>query len=680
MQPTPRAPWIFSLLLIACQSAPAPLTVIATSEHAPLLDAAMEFVALPGWIKEVSANPEDAVARRSGLRIALVEDSSCAECFTLERKADQVVIRGGAPLGLQYGLYALLEETGYRFHHPWRAHEPSTVALPTTSPAFDVRQAPEIARRGLHLHTLHPIEAMFDFLVPSEKHLEGARRTIDFVVKNRGNFVEWYVLSDSASDPAWKEHTRKILAYAHQRGVKVGLSAQLFGKASLQKSFVLFDVDPPADPKPLLRERLKLLLEGLPVDRLNLTFGEFFGADPEVFVSTINEVSAVLLEVAPAAEMTTTVHVGNYDGLRVTYRGEPLFYYFLVKHADPRIVPLVHTVMFYNLVDSAGGAYLHPDFAEHRAFLFERMRAGKKVGYYPESAYWVCFDNSVPLYMRSRYVDLKRIADEAAAGGFPGLSEHNLFSSGWEWGYWQTDVATLRMNWALPKKWSDPLAFAFAPWGEKGAKAVEQLTLLGEAQHRGLIEQQLAPYLAGTDQLISVGESRGLVSVPLRPSFEKIAAFTAVERAAFDTNVLTPLAELSQKTDAVEAAINALALDAEDPFLAEMIESVQVTALRTRFVLQLFRTARNFGADGTDDGGIAKAEALLVTAKAAIASRHRKMLHPDPKSLVNEAPNPTLYQYGYLREAASACYWRRELAEVRNLVRKLGEAVPGCVL
>ena len=679
-----RAPLALTCLLLACQSVPAPLTILVTAEQEPLLDAAMEFVSVPGWTKELTALPGQALGGRSGLRVAWIADPACTECFELQRSGDQVVVKGGSPLGLQYGLYALFEELGFRFHHPWRTHEPATVKLPASSPGFDVPQAPQIERRGLHLHTLHPIEAMFDFLVPGQRHLEGARRTIDFVVKNRGNFVEWYVLADSASDPEWKAHTKKIIDYAHQRGVKVGLSAQLFGKASLQKSFVLFDVDPPADPRPVLRGRLKLLLDGLAVDRVNLTFGEFFGADPEVFVSTIDAVNEVLVQVAPTAEMTTTVHVGNYPGLRVTYRNEPLFYYFLVKFADPRIVPLVHTVMFFNLVDSAGGAYLHQDFSEHREFLFERMRTGKKVGYYPESAYWVCFDNSVPLYLpvyiRSRFADLKRISDEATAGGFPGLYEHNLFSSGWEWGYWQTDIATLRMNWKLPEKWSDPLDFAFAPWGESGAKAVAQLTALGEAQHRGLIEGKLAAYLAGTDQLIAVGEARGLVSVPLRPSFEKIAAFTAAERASFDAGVLARLEKLSAETDAVETAITALALDAEDPFLAEILDSVQVTALRTRFVLELFRAARNFGADGKDDGGITRAAALLVTAKTAIGKRHRNMLHPDPQSLVNEGPNPTLYQYGYLREAGSACYWRRELAEVRNVILKTGENVPGCVL
>ena len=49
--------------------------------------------------------------------------------------------------------------------------------------------------------------------------------------------------------------------------------------------------------------------------------------------------------------------------------GENLIYYFLVKFADPAIIPDIHTVMFYNLFETAGGAYHHEDFAEHRAYL-----------------------------------------------------------------------------------------------------------------------------------------------------------------------------------------------------------------------------------------------------------------------------------------------------------------------
>ncbi len=64
---------------------------------------------------------------------------------------------------------------------------------------------------------------------------------------------------------------------------------------------------------------------------------------------------------------------------------------------------------------------------------------------------------------------------------------------------------------------------------------------------------------------------------------------------------------------------------------------------------------------------IMKAQAELEAAKL-VTSRRRKGLHdPDVKPLVRNTPNATFYQYGYLREADTLCFWERELAQVRRL-------------
>jgi hypothetical protein len=66
-------------------------------------------------------------------------------------------------------------------------------------------------------------------------------------------------------------------------------------------------------------------------------------------------------------------------------------------------------------VEDAGGAYAHDTFDEHRAFLEENLAAGETVGYFPETAFWVAFDNSgptyLPLYVRSRWTDLAAFRD-----------------------------------------------------------------------------------------------------------------------------------------------------------------------------------------------------------------------------------------------------------------------------
>src|SRR5262249_19010697 len=153
---------------------------------------------------------------------------------------------------------------------------------------------------------------------------------------------------------------------------------------------------------------LPIITEATPFDVYDLSFGEFFDADPSKFIDAVNEVAKQLRARAPSAEMHALVHVGATQ--RVQFMGQNLIYYFLVKFADPAIVPDIHSVMYYDLFEDAGGAYHHTDFSEHREYLRERMCAHQKVAYHPETAYWIAFDNSVPtlvpLYAHSRFLDL----------------------------------------------------------------------------------------------------------------------------------------------------------------------------------------------------------------------------------------------------------------------------------
>lgn len=75
----------------------------------------------------------------------------------------------------------------------------------------------------------------------------------------------------------------------------------------------------------------------------------------------------------------------------------------------------------------------------------------------------------LPLYWRSRWTDFSQIAAEAAENGYSPLDQHVLFSSGWEWGYWQTDVLTLRQGYAGFDDWRDGNAWLWAPVARRHA-------------------------------------------------------------------------------------------------------------------------------------------------------------------------------------------------------------------
>jgi len=644
-------PYILLALLCACGPKAEPgVTVITTSELAAVVEASLEF--LPGERRHVvAADPVAEQQRRGGTVIAVVPRTDCTDCYTLEGN----IVRGGAPLGAQYGLAHALEAQGFGFFHPWK----TSVGAPKSPESGDYQ--PEVdQRRGLHLHTLHPIEAYYDFWESGEANLEGAKRTIDFIVKNRGNYVQWLALDDILKGVDNKAHQAAIVAYAHMRGLKTGIGIQLFGKSNLQNAFDLIDEDP--DPGVEMRRRLHVLLDGVPHDNVNLSFGEFFGADPAVFVQRVEEAYAAIQEVAPGIEVSSPIHLGDQPSLKVTYMGETLLYYFLIKFARAPITPWVHTVMYYNLYEDAGGAYFHDDFRDHRAFIEGKLSAGQPVSYFPESAYWIAFDNTIPmylpLYMRSRWLDLKSLKPAGR------LRDHVLFSSGWEWGYWQTDAATLRMNYTLPDRWDAPIKQML------GEQAGELIYRLGEEQHDALIIKRLAAYLAGRDQIIDAGEALGIVSQPDRIQFDEIAA-----NPDFRARVFEPLKAHAAAVTAIDADRAALGLSNDDPFLAELNDAFEITARRARFVVLV-----NEAALDKNPAAIMKAQEELDAAKLVISRRRKAMHDPDVKPLIRNTPNATFYQYGYLREADTLCFWEREMAQVRFLVLQVSEPIPGCIL
>ena len=672
-----RVRWPVLALLAACAPTPEGITFVSAEPLAPLVQTSLEFLQDPR-VSHQGGGP----SMRTSITVTVERRDDCSECYRIDRDGQHFTVSGGVPLGVQYGIAHLLELHGYRFHHPWKTYlPPKYVEVDGSQLGRDF--APEVdEKRGLHLHTLHPTEAMHDFWVPSAKNLEGARRTIDFVVKNRGNLVSWYALDDiTAGGPtleAWRAHTQRILAYAKSRGVSTSVTLQLFGKSNLQQSFDLIDDDTVLDPVPELERRLHLLLDDAPFDFVSLSFGEFFRADPAKFVQMVDATYAALQRVRPRIGVTAVVHVGNSDTLRVEFQGTRQLYYFLVRYVNPAIVPWVHTVFYYNLYDDAGGAYQHDDFAEHRAFLEQKLKRQEPAGYYPESAYWVSWDNSVPtylpVYVKSRHLDLSRLK---LAGR---LRQHLLFSSGWEWGYWQTDVAGLRMAFTLPESWEAPLREQFAPFGPQGAALVEVVKKLGDLQYDALVSRRLGPFLAGRDELLETGKSRGILSQPDRRSFAELLAMSAGERQAFVGNVLEPFGDFSRQLTALEAELEGLQLPAENPYFAEVRDGVGVTAARARFVHLTYRAVVARAAGLPFDALVTDAEAELARAELIVSRRRKRLWDPDPLEILRNHDTPTVYDYGYLREADTLCFWKRERAQLRNTV--LGETVfvPPCVL
>ncbi|HUU03136.1 MAG TPA: hypothetical protein VM425_17010 [Myxococcota bacterium] len=297
--------------------------------------------------------------------------------------------------------------------------------------------------------------------------------------------------------------------------------------------------------------------------------------------------ASLIDELRPGTGVSASVHVGNFDNLRVDYQGENMLYYFLVKFV-PAVVPWVHTVMYYDLYEDAGGAYNYDEFTEHRQFLLDRLEKQEPVGYFPESAYWITFDDSVPqylpLYIRSRWLDLWQTRQQAQSP----LTEHILFSTGWEWGYWQNDYLTLRMNYELPDDWRQAIGELLEPLGKQGVQVAGTVVELVELQHEFLIEKRLAAYLAGVDFYIETGKHAGIISQPTRILIDEAAGLDAAEIADFRSQVIDPLDEFA---DGLEQLFEHLPADEElgSDWLREIRDGLEIDFLRARYVSSVYR-------------------------------------------------------------------------------------------
>jgi len=675
--------WLLAGALVGCHGAADVVALRVSEDQEAVFTDFVSFLDDDRVTLEVVRHPDHGLRRRSEA-VGLLLDLDCVGCYRVERVGDGLLVHAGDVLGAQYGVASVLEQAGWRFYHPFETLRPASVDLSAVAEDADTVR-PEQSIRGLQPHTLHPIEAMYALWEPSDEDLGDAERIMDWLVKNRGNQLQYpaldNILDNSIDRDAWAAHTAALLDYAHARGLRVGVGVQLFGGSNLQQAFDL--VEEPGDEAAMratMDSRLSVLLSPLPWDLVNLSFGEFSGQDPQTFVDGCDLAYDAMQEALPGVEVSTIVHVGNSPDLRVDYQGDTdLLYYFLVKYANPAMVPYVHTVMYYDLYEDAGLAYEHEDFSEHRAFLMDYLSRGEPVAYFPESAYWVAFDDSVPtwlpLYWRSRWTDLHEIAAEAAQDGYSPLDQHVLFSSGWEWGYWQTDVLTLRQGYAGFDDWREGNAWLWAPFGDAGEQMAEATSDLAEVQHDGLIDERLAAWMAGRDQIIDLGDGLGIHSQPDRPDLEEIAAYDADQATAFQASVVDGLSTLASGTRAVLDRMNDV--DIDNNWADEARDGAEVDALRAGFAAAITGGALDVGAGGDASAQIEAATAALASARIVVARRHAALHYPHPERILADIDNPTIYDYGYLTRADELCYWSRELALLEQLAGA-DVSVPGC--
>lgn len=662
---------------------------------------------------EIAALPE------GGYRIVAYDATGFANRLADDDDGATVVLLAGpSRLARQYAVYEALRRLGARFYHPEEEFLP---LLPAAQLRERAKTATVIARgaddyvpdfrfRGFTFHGAHPLESLESFSDGSFP-IDNAENTIDWIVKNRGETFRGAGRGVSSPENrarrvAELEDLRVLLGMTRGTGITLH-NVQQGGRPQID----------PSSPIPV-QEQIETLVEDTLANATDATqFGIHFGPtevsvtpDQET-VQWINWAGQKALELRPDLPVIINDHtsgsqpVDHFDDLGCppgTNSRGVCDYYDLAFHTDPRIGVSVHTVMLPPLRGPAF-VYNQVTFA-HKLCLMQRASAeGRPLEWFPESSWWLSYDNPVPvylpLYIAARHRDIELVTPLLENRGGT-LRRHKEFNSGHEWGYWQQDYAVGMWHWNVDVSLDDVLGEIADPlcdptvWPSSCTARDELIAVLGEvmdhqwAMFLDDVDYAGRPggrytYFSGEDPAEELSARAGFIFHPQPPTFGEVAAWSEEEADHFRATDLAALRDAAaayagwgERLRAVEPAVPAAGVH----WLAEVVDGVEINQLRADHVATLFEAMLALAAaqrSGADDPAAAaqplieRAAALMARAEEVIRRREAAYRYPaeqvyggglTPETAV---PNGTTYEYRVHTKTHLMTYWtiRQQRAE-----------------
>ncbi|CAE7241969.1 unnamed protein product [Symbiodinium natans] len=657
-----------------------------------------------------------------------------------------VVCAGRTKRAVGFAFYEFLQQLGFGFLHPLKPVIPE--ASEQSWQPLDIHETPRWSFRGTHYHTQHPLE-LTNFLngydaLGSTKSRESWREAwaawedyLEWMLAQKQNYLEWMLLADVRTKEADFETSserqarlRLIVNAAHDLGLEVGADVPLTLKQQHALNLLPKPTRSPTDNAAQVRQRVQWLLS-CGFDHLGTELGstEFTrGLDARELTHLLNETQEALgpRKLLVKNHCSTKQHAEGFRDPRPGKQDEPLNFNYLNYFADPKIVSMPHTVQAYSLTDPAP-TYGNANFSDLREWTGFLLQQGRPVVFYPETAYWVNYDISVPLFLAPTYAsDRLEDADtlDAMPAAAPMLGQLN-FESGWQWGYWLANSAQALVAWQRPQGLGGAFnrLFRFLPTSTRDA-LTELLVDFAAAQQQLLIEGRRADgtrttpapgagpgsatgiaYLQGSEGLSDLASlvARYLgegAPQPDRLHFMELwretppaslrllrllgeggsaEAFDGEglrqsRRAWFQEQLWPLLRETNATFHALAArfvALPAMQSPSHREVVQDLADSAQLLALRCSQVLALYEYAA-FCSPGECRSRLAAGRAAVRAAQAVVSARAAhlglEVLGGDAKRLVLEwsRPIPTAYAYGYLWAAQTLFYWRRDQAIVES--------------
>ncbi|MBX7080442.1 MAG: hypothetical protein K1X88_14690 [Nannocystaceae bacterium] len=660
-------------------------------------------------------------------RLAALGDSG----FVLEVDGEDdqraVAWLGGAtPLSRRYAAYELLRRLGVRFWHPEDEFVPElpreAIARRARTPTIvqrgrDGDPVPDFAWRSWSFHSQHPLEHLEAFS-DGGFPIDEAEHVNTWMVKNFGNRFRGAgrgVAGPGATAQRQDELEAMRTSLGFARGAGITLHNQQQG-ASAQ-------IDPTSDV-PVQHQIETLVASQLAATPDARWFGIHFG--PTEFTTTpdqetvqwIDWAAQAALAIDPSLEIEINNHITgsqpspHYDDLGCpngTNDQGRIDYYDLAFHSDARAGISVHTAMFYPL-EGPARVYAQQSFAHKLCLMQQASAAGRPLTWFPEGAWWLAFDNAVPvflpLYVQTRLRDLELLRPLLPRNGGT-LRGHRMFDTGQEWGYWQQDYAVGLASWNADLDataiWHDMLAPMCGPEDDEAGscaardEAVAIVTELAAHQAELFLTRVdargrpggLYTYFAGEDPADAIAADAGLEFRPVRPSLGSVARYDADELAALRDVDLAALAESLAVHQALEQRAATLLFADMPPggfhVFAEIADGVMIDRVRADQALHLYRAVaawRQAQLDGaTPEAAVAAADADLAEAAraldeaAAIIARREVSYRYAPAQTMGGGVTPetavangTTYPYRVFTKTHLLSYWHDRDDEARRVI------------
>ena len=562
--------------------------------------------------------------------------------------------------GLTFGIYGLMDEVlGFLFIHPKNTIVPNEVKWPNQ---LNYSSSPRFNKKGFHLHTQHPLELTEQLHNPDFPNAwVDVKEYIDWLVRNRQNYWEWCLLR-TVDMEKWQPHAKRMVDYSHERGLMIGVDISLH--MIQQRTFQLYKSWPKnwhSKEEQVKRSLADLFYANW--DFLNVEFStaEFIGGKEKLK----SRLKKTLIETARNKYNSNIMgrkHVVSEENMV----GEQADVFNATDSIDLFRGVGIHTVMMYSLQDSVAPVYENKNFDHiHKDMVLENKV--REVWFYPESAYWVTYDNSVPMlllpYLSGRLSDILLCEKE-------GIPNHLTFSSGWELGYWAVDWSIARWSWKgvfneeehvpKPMEWVKSLGYS--------EEVESNLNQHLELQKEYLLNKNLLQFMCA--QTVTDEFSLFRKQFQPRPDYTFKWLQNRSDQLTRDKVKSVGLAQLQEYYSKSEAFNEELAglIDTLRPSpISEYFTALQITSLRAKHRATTLNAMLAHREKRKEDklhwlekGRDIRLQGVGLVHKLELNYKY------NPEYLYTERFSHTSYPYGYLFAPHTLHFWKREEEQSRK--------------